>query len=351
MPEQLDESGYLACLLADLQQDSALVQGRELVSVFFGGGTPSLFSPAVIGQFLQQAQQFVSFAADIEITLEANPGTVDTQRFAGFRAAGINRLSLGIQSLDDHKLQALGRIHGRQAAIEAIRCAQRTGFENINLDLMYGLPQQTVAEALQDLHEILSYQTGHVSWYQLTLEPNTVFYRQPPSVPDEDVLADMMQAGLAVLAEQGFQRYEISAFSQPDQLCRHNLNYWQFGDYLGVGAGAHGKLTLSEGHIIRRTKHRHPNQYQQDTGFISQERVLTDVELPLEFMLNALRLPDGIPLEWFQVRTGLPCQIVEKPIQQAVDQGLLHLSGRRLQPSAQGLLFLNDLVTLFEVER
>ena len=350
-PERLDESGYLACLLADLQQDSELVRGRDLVSVFFGGGTPSLFSPAVIGDFLQQAEQLVSFSKNIEITLEANPGAVDTQRFVDFRAAGINRLSLGIQSLDDHKLHALGRIHGRQEAIEAILGAQCAGFENINLDLMYGLPEQSVTEALQDLHEILKHQTNHVSWYQLTLEPNTLFYRQPPLVPDEDVLADMMQAGLALFVEQGFQRYEISAFSQQDQPCRHNLNYWQFGDYLGVGAGAHSKLTLSDGCIIRRTKYRHPNQYQKNTDFISQDRILMDTELPLEFMLNALRLPDGVPLEWFQLRTGLSYQVLEKPIQRAVDEGLLRASCARLQPSAQGLLFLDDLVALFDNDR
>ncbi len=347
-PANLDESGYLASLLADLRQDSQFIDGRELVSVFFGGGTPSLFSAAGIGQFLQQAQQIVPFAADIEITLEANPGTVDAQRFVDYRAAGINRLSLGIQSLNDQKLHALGRIHGRQEALAAIRRAQRAGFANINLDLMYGLPQQSDAEALQDMREIIRYQTSHLCWYQLTLEPNTLFYRQPPPVPQDDIIADMMQAGITLLAEQGYQRYEISAFNQANQPCQHNLNYWQFGDYLGIGAGAHGKLSLSDGRIVRRTKQRHPNQYQQNTGFISQERVLTPAELPLEFMLNALRLPEGVPLALFQARTGLSETMLEEPIQQAVHQGLLHSSQQQLRPTAQGLLYLNDLIALFD---
>ena len=345
-PAQLDELGYNRALLADLQQDHPLVTGRELVSIFIGGGTPSLYSASALGQLLEQIQHVIPFSSTIEMTLEANPGTVEAQHFQDYRAIGINRLSLGIQSVDEDKLKALGRIHGRAEALAAIRRAQQAGFTNINLDLMYGLPQQTPQQALQDLTELLQYQTSHLSWYQLTLEPNTAFYRQPPPLPDEDSLADMMQAGLALLAEQGYQQYEISAHSQAGYACQHNLNYWQFGDYLGIGAGAHSKLTLADGRIIRRSKQRHPNRYLACP--LSQERTLTSADLPLEFMLNALRLNAGVPLHFFSARTGLPLQILKKPIQQAVQQGLLHPSTTQLQPTAHGQLFLNDLLALFD---
>ncbi len=347
-PTRLDETRYRNALLADLNRDCALVDRRTFRTIFIGGGTPSLYSAGTIGQILDQTSQIFSFAPDIEITLEANPGTVDAQRFADYRAIGINRLSIGIQSLSDTKLRALGRIHGRSEAQTAIRAAQQAGFEQINLDLMYGLPDQTLDEALQDLRELLSYQTSHISWYQLTLEPNTLFYRQPPAIPDEDIIADMMQAGQAQLAAHGYQQYEISAYCQPESYCRHNLNYWQFGDYLGIGAGAHSKLTLMDGRIIRCNKYRHPEQYQQATDSVYQQHILTPAALPLEFMLNALRLTHGVPLTLFTERTGLSCDTIQQPIQDAVAQGLLKPATSHLQPTQRGHLFLNDLLGYFQ---
>ncbi len=346
-PAELNEVRYRNTLLADLMQDRDLLNGRTIQTIFIGGGTPSLYSAGTIGQILDQASQIVPFATDIEITLEANPGTVDAQRFADYRAAGINRLSIGIQSLNDKKLRALGRIHDRSTAQTAIRAAQQARFEQINLDLMYGLPDQTLAEALQDLNELLSYQTSHISWYQLTLEPNTLFYRQPPTIPDEDAVADMMQAGQAQLTAHGYQQYEVSAYSQPDSRCRHNLNYWQFGDYLGIGAGAHSKLTLTDGRIIRCNKYRHPEQYQRAANSIHQQHTLPPVTLPLEFMLNALRLTHGVPLTLFTGRTGLSCDSIQQPIQDAIAQGLLEPATNHLQPTQRGHLFLNDLLAYF----
>lgn len=349
-PAQLDEARYRNTLLADLTRDSVLVNGRTIQTIFIGGGTPSLYSARTIGQILDQASQIIPFAADIEITLEANPGTVDTQRFADYRAVGINRLSIGIQSLNDTKLGMLGRIHGRSEALIAIQAAQQAGFEQINLDLMYGLPEQTLTEALQDLQELLSYQTSHISWYQLTLEPNTLFYRQPPTMPDEDTIMAILQAGQEQIATHGYQQYEISAYSQPDSPCRHNLNYWQFGDYLGIGAGAHGKLTLIDGHIIRRNKYRHPEQYQRATQPVNHEHSLTPATLPLEFMLNALRLTQGTPLSLFTERTGLSCSTIQEPIQAAVAQGLLEPVTTHLQPTQRGHLFLNNLLAHFNTD-
>jgi oxygen-independent coproporphyrinogen-3 oxidase len=347
-PANLNETRYCTTLLADLTQDSTLVTGRTIQTVFIGGGTPSLYSARTIGQILHQASKIIPFAADAEITLEANPGAVDTQRFADYRAAGVNRLSIGIQSLNDTKLRALGRIHGRKEAQTAIQAAQKAHFSHINLDLMFGLPNQTLPEAMLDLKELLSYQTSHISWYQLTLEPNTLFYRQPPTLPDEDQLFVIMQAGQAQLAKNNYQQYEVSAYSQPGHTCRHNLNYWQFGDYLGIGAGAHSKLTLQSGQIIRRHKHRHPEQYQQQTTlYMREEQVPTPERLTLEFMLNALRLTHGVPLALFTERTGLPCDRIQQPIQDAVAQGLLTPQHNYLQPTQRGHLFLNDLLAHF----
>ncbi|MEL6722255.1 MAG: radical SAM family heme chaperone HemW [Pseudomonadota bacterium] len=347
-PIELNEARYRDTLLADLTQDSDLVENRTIQTIFIGGGTPSLYSAKTIAQILDQASRIVPFATDIEVTLEANPGTVDNQRFTDYRAAGINRLSIGIQSLNDTKLRALGRIHGRNEARTAIRAAQQAGFEQINLDLMYGLPEQTMTEALQDLQELLSYQTSHISWYQLTLEPNTLFYRQPPAIPDEDTTADIMQAGQTQLAAHGYQQYEISAYSQPGSHCRHNLNYWQFGDYLGIGAGAHSKLTLADGRIIRRNKYRHPEQYQRATHYLHHKHTLTREALPLEFMLNALRLTHGVPITLFTGRTGLSYTTIHQPIQTAVTQELLKPVTTHLQPTQRGHLFLNNLLAHFD---
>jgi oxygen-independent coproporphyrinogen-3 oxidase len=316
--------------------------------VFFGGGTPSLFSPEAIGCFLQEADRLLPFAADVEITLEANPGTLEAGRFAGYRSAGVNRLSLGIQSLDEVKLAALGRIHGRAQALAAVEAARRAGFDNFNLDLMYALPGQTLGQAEADLRALLTLQPPHVSWYQLTLEPNTLFYRHPPALPDEELAGDIMELGLQLLAEHGYRQYEISAHSQPDRQCRHNLNYWEFGDYLGVGAGAHAKLSLPDGRIVRRSRPRHPQTYLETRSGRHSERSLGPQDLIVEYMLNALRLSDGVPADAFPARTGLPPSAIATQLAEARRRGLLEPDSRRLCATGLGRRFLNDLLAIFE---
>jgi len=346
---ELPEQAYVDALLADLHGDIELAAGRPIRSVFFGGGTPSLFSPQAIGRFLREADRLLSFAKDVEITLEANPGTVEAARFAGYRAAGVNRLSMGIQSLADDKLAALGRIHGRAEALAAVESARDAGFDNFNLDLMYALPGQSLAQAEADLLELLALEPAHVSWYQLTLEPNTLFYQRPPVLPDDDAVGDIMDMGLAVLAEHGYLQYEISAHAQAGRECRHNLNYWQFGDYLGVGAGAHAKLTRSGGHILRTTRERHPKRYlAAESGKASSVRELSAAELPVEFMLNALRLQAGVEAKLFAARTGLPMSAISRQLQQARSRGLMNTGPERLQASELGWRFLNDLLAVFE---
>jgi len=346
---ELPELAYVDALLADLRDDLEAAQGRAVQSVFFGGGTPSLFSPAAIGRFLEQADRLLPFAGDVEITLEANPGTVEAKRFAGYRAAGVNRLSMGIQSLADDKLVALGRIHGRAEALAAVQLARQAGFDNFNLDLMYALPGQSPAEAEADLRELLALQPPHVSWYQLTLEPNTLFYQRPPQLPDHDAIADIMDMGLAVLAEHGYAQYEISAHAQAGWECRHNLNYWRFGDYLGIGAGAHAKLTSPDGRILRSTRQRHPQRYLDDPdGRISSVRELSAEELPIEFMLNALRLTAGVAADQFEARTGLALLEIDSMLRVARERGLLEPDPQRLQPTGLGRRFLNDLLAIFE---
>ena len=346
---ELPEQAYIDALLEDLRSDVEAAQGRPIQSVFFGGGTPSLFSPAAIGCFLEQADRLVPFAADVEITLEANPGTVDSSRFAGYRAAGVNRLSLGIQSLADDRLAALGRIHGRAEGLAAVEAARAAGFDNFNLDLMYALPGQSLAQAEAELRELLALQAPHVSWYQLTLEPNTLFYQRPPQLPDDDAIGDIMDMGLAVLAEHGYRQYEISAHAQPGRECRHNLNYWRFGDYLGIGAGAHAKLTQADGRILRSARQRHPQRYLQDAADrLSSTRALSRDELPIEFMLNALRLNRGVPAALFEARAGLPLSAIAPLLQLARERELLEPDPQRLQPTPLGRRFLNDLLALFD---
>jgi len=350
----LPEQAYVEALLDDLKTDLAGVQGRAIGSVFFGGGTPSLFSPQAIGRFLESANRLVSFARDAEITLEANPGTAEAKRFAGYHAAGVNRLSMGIQSLADDKLAALGRIHGRAEALAAVRTAREAGFENFNLDMMYALPGQSLRQAESDLRELLDLGPSHVSWYQLTLEPNTLFYQRPPELPDDDAIGDMMDLGLALLQEHGFQQYEISAHALPGHESRHNLNYWEFGDYLGVGAGAHAKLTLPGGEIRRSTRQRHPQRYLDFAdGRVSSKRVLSDEELPVEFMLNALRLNAGVPAFYFRERTGLDLHsgTIAEQVTRARELDLLENDQQCLRPTPLGRRYLNDLLALFEPDQ
>lgn len=345
----LPEADYLQALIADLKLDAALAQGREIQTIFIGGGTPSLFSADSYADLLQQIHAIVPIAADAEITLEANPGTFEYERFKGYRQAGINRLSIGMQSFNPQHLQALGRIHNRDEAVRAIGAAREVGFERLNIDLMHGLPGQTVADALADLQQAVDLLPSHLSWYQLTIEPNTVFYSKPPVLPDDERLWEIDQAGKQFIAEQGFNQYEISAYAKPGFQCRHNLNYWLFGDYLAIGAGAHGKVTQCEtGIITRYNKTRLPRDYlSPDKPFTAQQNEITATELPFEFFMNALRLNQPIAKHLFTARTGLNLDTVHNPVNEAIDKGLLQDNGDHWQITPQGSLFLNDLLALF----
>lgn len=351
--DPIPEQQYIQALLADLEQELPLVWGRRISSIFIGGGTPSLFSADGIATLLQGVRALLPVTASAEITLEANPGSAEADRFQGYREAGINRLSIGIQSFDDTHLKALGRIHSREQAQQAVHMATEAGFQRINLDLMFGLPEQTPQQAEQDLSSALelhrSLGIGHLSWYQLTLEPNTLFHRHPPPLPADDRIAAMQANGIKQLQQAGFQRYEISAYSIAGQTCRHNLNYWEFGDYIGIGAGAHGKIS-SHDRILRRWRHRHPRQYMQQAlagQALSGERLLEHDDLLLEFMMNALRLQDGVPMELFRERTRSGMDGSEDALSEARQRGWLEQDPQRLQATAAGLLWLNDLLELF----
>jgi len=353
-PALIPEDDYVAALLRDLAQDLAQVPARPLVSIFFGGGTPSLFSPDAIDRLLRGVAQRLEIAPDVEITLEANPGTVEQARFQGFREAGVNRLSLGIQSLDDAKLRKLGRIHDRAEALAAVAAARAAGFDNLNLDMMVGLPAQTPGEALRDIDELIGLSPEHISYYQLTLEPDTVFARHPPPLPADDTAWAMQLAARRRLIRAGYRRYEVSAYARPGYQCRHNRNYWTFGDYLGIGAGAHGKLSdPASGQILRRWKPKQPRLYLQSAGTpagIAGENRLAPPDRLFEFMLNALRLSDGVPTALFGRHTGLPLGLLEPVRGEAVAAGLLHPDPARLLPTARGRRFLNDLVEMFLME-
>lgn len=343
---------YIDALVADLDFDLPLAWGRIVHSVFFGGGTPSLFPPEAIDRFLQPASARLRFAPDVEITLETNPGTVEHGPFAGYRAAGVNRLSFGVQSFDDGCLQRLGRIHSSGDAERAVKLAQDAGFDNFNLDLMYALPQQTLAMALNDVERAIALSPTHLSHYQLTLEPNTVFAaRVPAGIPDEDSAWDMQEACQKRLADAGFGQYEISAYAREGRQCRHNLNYWRFGDYLGIGAGAHGKLTLgATQQVLRRWKLKHPTDYLAKAGTaaaIGGDEYLTAQRLPFDFMLNALRLNEGVPMAMFEARTGLPAAAIAERVALARARGWLEADGDWLRPTELGRRFANDVIGLF----
>ncbi|PZP09201.1 MAG: YggW family oxidoreductase [Pseudomonas protegens] len=344
----LPEEEYVDALLADLDQDLHAVHGRELSSIFFGGGTPSLFSAQALGRLLKGVEQRIRFAPDIEITLEANPGTFEQEKFTAYRALGINRLSIGIQSFQEQKLKALGRIHNGNEAIRAAGMARQAGFDNFNLDLMHGLPDQSLDDALGDLRQAIAMKPTHLSWYQLTLEPNTVFWNQPPVLPEDDTLWDIQEAGQALLAEHGYAQYEVSAYAQPGRAARHNLNYWSFGDFIGIGAGAHGKLSHPDGRILRTWKTRLPKDYLNPAKqFKAGEKALGNEELPFEFLMNALRLTDGVDAELFAQRTGLDLVSLAEGRRQAEQSGLLQVEPSRLAATARGQLFLNDLLQYF----
>lgn len=344
----LPEAEYVDALLADLDNDLAHVHGRPLTSIFFGGGTPSLFSAAALGRLLDGVARRLSFAPDIEITLEANPGTFEQAKFVAYRGLGINRLSIGIQSFQDAKLKALGRIHGRDEAIRAADRARAAGFDNFNLDLMHGLPEQSVADALGDLEQAIALAPTHLSWYQLTMEPNTVFWSQPPELPEDDTLWDIQEAGQARLAAAGYHQYETSAYAQPGRQARHNLNYWGFGDFLGIGAGAHAKLSAPDGTLQRTWKTRLPKDYLDPAkAFQAGAKPLAPADLPFDFMMNALRLVDGVPAAWYPQRTGQSLDSLAPALAAARRAGLLAEDEQRLRPTARGQLFLNDLLQSF----
>ncbi len=346
--EAIPEREYVDALIADLQSALPLIWGRPVVSVFFGGGTPSLLSPAAIDELIAAFRALAMLSPEAEITLEANPGTVEAGKFAGFRAAGVNRLSLGIQSFDDGHLKALGRIHD---ADEAKKAAQLAGehFERINLDLMYGLPGQTLAQALADVDAALAFAPTHLSCYQLTLEPNTRFAAFPPELPEGDLCADMQDAIEAKLAAAGYANYETSAFAQEGKQCLHNLNYWHFGDYLGIGAGAHSKLTLHD-RVLRQMRHKHPKAYLDNVRAgtpIQEESQVEASSLPFEFMMNALRLADGFAPSLFELRTAQPLSTILPQLKAAEAEGLLTLTPEKIAPTLKGRRFLNVLLERF----
>ncbi len=342
----LPEDDYLNKLKQDLQQEKNQAQGRRLHSIFFGGGTPSLFSAKTIGAILNAAEKTIGFEPSIEITLEANPGTVEQKNFTGYYKAGVNRLSIGVQSFQEEKLTRLGRIHSQQEALNAIKVAKRAGFDNINIDLMHGLPNQSVDDANSDLRSAMDLAPTHISWYQLTIEPNTVFYRQPPPLPAEDILADIQDSGQQLLADSGYIQYEVSAYSQKEKQAKHNINYWSFGDYLGIGAGAHGKITdIACQQIKRRQKTRLPEHYLNGENVpIYKEHIVEKNELPLEFFMNALRLKNGIPKAYFSKRTGLSTDNINESLNKLIQQGLIEDHRDILSTTALGYRFLNTVL-------
>lgn len=349
--DALPEADYVAALVRDLEFALPQIWGRRIGSIFIGGGTPSLFSGTAINDLLCALHARLNFNPEIEITLEANPGTVDSTHFRDYQAAGVNRLSLGVQSFNNDHLAALGRIHDADAARRAIDMARDAGVTNINVDLMFGLPNQSVANAMEDLECAIAYEPQHVSWYQLTIEPNTVFYSQRPKLPGDDDLWDMQQNGRQFLDENGYRQYEVSAYARDAHQCFHNRNYWEFGDYLGIGAGAHSKLTdVTTGIIKREARHRIPATWMEHAGngdAVTSSRKLGLADVGLEFMMNALRLSDGFPTHLFMERCGMPLLNVKQPLQEAERKGLIHWDRERITPTELGRRYLDDLTGLF----
>jgi len=345
---ELPEQAYINALLADLEASLPLIWGRSVQTVFMGGGTPSLFSPQAIDQLLGGIRARVRLAADAEITLEANPGTFEKDRFKAFRAAGVTRLSVGVQSFNDGFLQILGRVHNRAQALAALEEAALS-FDTFNLDLMYALPGQTLDDLRADVATALSLAPPHLSIYHLTIEPNTYFAKHPPAAVEDDLAADMLDLITDLTGQHGLRRYEVSAYARPGHACTHNLNYWQFGDYLGIGAGAHSKLSFAH-RVLRQVRLRDPARYMAQAisgSALAQENEVSRAELPLEFMLNALRLADGFALSSFTERTGLPITAITAALQEAQARGLLTGDLNQVQPTVRGFDFLNDLQALF----
>ena len=346
IPEQDYVHHLLADLTADLSRYQESLQQRPLHSIFIGGGTPSLFSAENIAYLLHQIEQRIPFEPNIEITLEANPGTAEAERFLGYAQAGINRISMGIQSFSDEKLQKLGRIHNAAEAKSAVGFARVSSLRSFNLDLMHGLPNQTLNEALADLHQAIELAPPHLSWYQLTIEPNTMFAYRPPKLPDDDELWDIFEQGHQLLTAAGYQQYETSAYAKPGFQCQHNLNYWRFGDYLAIGCGAHGKLSFPSGKILRYSKTKHPKGYMRGE-YLYEERDVSTEDRPFEFFMNRFRLLEAVPKNEFEQFTGLPLSVVDKTMAWALDQKFITETDRTWQVTEHGKLFLNELLEAF----
>jgi len=345
----IPEQEYLAALIDDLKQDLRFVQGRQLFSIFIGGGTPSLISASGIQWLLENIQRLVAFSENIEITLEANPGAIENQKIDDFKEAGINRFSFGVQSFQQQKLTKLGRIHGVQEAKTAAIQAHNVGMKTFNLDLMHGLPDQTLEDAMSDLNTAIALKPTHLSWYQLTIEPNTQYFSHPPKLPDDEVLWEIQKAGVKLLAEHGYQQYEISGYSQAGWQCQHNLNYWRFGDYLGIGCGAHGKISFPlENKIIRTTKIKHPKGYLDPTrSYMDDCTTVEKQDITFEYMMNRLRLLEEIPFAEFESYCGLPRSSLHQQLEVAVNKGLLSVEQETCKVTALGHRYLNELLTIF----
>jgi len=344
-----DEARYLKALIADLETELPRIWGRQVHSIFIGGGTPSLLSGSGMQELLSAVRARINLEPDAEITMEANPGSVETEKFATFAKAGINRVSLGIQSFQDEQLKALGRIHNGKEARAAIAIALEH-FKSVNIDLMYGLPKQTLEQARDDIETALSFNTPHLSLYNLTLEPNTYFASFPPQLPNEEIIDAIFEQNLALLSKAGYQRYEVSAYAKKGQECKHNLNYWRFGDYIGIGAGAHGKISFPD-KVTRQLREKHPEQYMQametQGHALVEARDVTAQDLPFEFMLNVLRLSEGVQTITFSERTGLPLSMISKELSEASNKGLLDSNPTVLKASEQGFRYLNNLQEIF----
>ncbi|EPI8560245.1 radical SAM family heme chaperone HemW [Vibrio fluvialis] len=355
----IPEEEYIDALLEDLDTDIERYQlagdPRLLHSIFIGGGTPSLISADGIGRLLRGIEARIAFKPDIEITMEANPGTIEAERFVGYRHVGVTRISIGVQSFEPDKLTRLGRIHGRDEAVNAAKLAHQIGLNSFNLDLMHGLPDQTLDQALADLDRAIELAPPHLSWYQLTIEPNTMFYFKPPTLPDDDALWDIFDLGHQKLTEAGYVQYEISGYSKPGYQCQHNLNYWRFGDYLGIGCGSHGKLSFADGRIVRTTKVKHPRGYlaaHQNLAkpYLDCEQLVEDVDRPFEFFMNRFRLIEPCPKADFSATTGLPISVIQPTLDWAIEQGYLSDNDTHWQITEKGKLFLNDLLAAFMAE-
>ncbi|ELI5720475.1 radical SAM family heme chaperone HemW [Vibrio fluvialis] len=355
----IPEEEYIDALLEDLDTDIERYQlagdPRLLHSIFIGGGTPSLISADGIGRLLRGIEARIAFKPDIEITMEANPGTIEAERFVGYRHVGVTRISIGVQSFEPEKLSRLGRIHGRDEAVNAAKLAHQIGLNSFNLDLMHGLPDQTLDQALADLYRAIELAPPHLSWYQLTIEPNTMFYFKPPTLPDDDALWDIFDLGHQKLTEAGYVQYEISGYSKPGYQCQHNLNYWRFGDYLGIGCGSHGKLSFADGRIVRTTKVKHPRGYlaaYQNLAkpYLDSEQLVEDVDRPFEFFMNRFRLIEPCPKADFSATTGLPISVIQPTLDWAIEQGYLSDNDTHWQITEKGKLFLNDLLAAFMAE-